>query len=128
MSLHYLSHPQALILTALLLHPTDEKARHSLGWSLGKFYKYKKEVEPLKKEFAAQSHQDTLFALSLAAKHAVSKYVELLERGKEDFQKGVADEIMDRVGVTRKVAEESPAGPVINNIISQKWDKYGGGE
>ena len=122
-TLAYLTANEGLCLTALLLYPTDAKAMKSLKWSNTKFYKYKKRVIHLKETFAQEAMQDTMFALSLAGRHAVSTYIELMSEKNKAFRKEVADEVMDRIGV-RKTSEDAPQ-PVFQNIIAQQWDKYG---
>ena len=124
--LAYLTAKQAVCLSSILLHPTDEKAIGSLGWSRAKFYRVKIQVKHLKAEYAQEISEDTIIALSLAGKHAVSKYIELLSKGSRDFQKVVADEIMDRVGIIKKTPEDKPAAPMVQAIIAQKVERYGG--
>lgn len=123
LTLAYLTADQALCLTSILLFPTDGQAMKSLKWGRTKFYRIKAMVKPFKSEYAQEISEDVMFALSLAGKHAVSRYVQLLGRGTLAFQKEVADEIMDRIGITKRAPEEA-AVPLVQNIIAQKWGKY----
>lgn len=124
-NLQYLTADEALCLTAILLYPTDAKAVESLGWSRGKFYTKKKRVVPLKEAFAKEALGDTMFALSLAGRHAVAAYIEMLTEKNGDRRKEVADEVMDRLGIINQDSEETPAPQVaVQTIIEADRKKY----
>jgi len=118
---------QGLVLMSQFLFATDNEAIEYLPFKRDKFYLHKKQVAHLVGSLALILQEQYFGTTMATGKKAMLKLSQLLSKGKLDFQKDTANNILDRVEKLISVPEE-PGGitpPTQVNIFTrlQKEDK-----
>ncbi len=118
-----LSPREAQVLTSLVLFDNDTAAQKATGIKSERyFYQIKKRVRPLLQQLAEANNTEIMVGLSLAAKKAVAKLVHLMDQGGNEFQQGIADDVLDRFGVIKKT-DSRLLTPVQINFNANKYIK-----